>query len=128
MDIIHAIGRRKAAVARVYLSKGKGNILVNGKDFKDYFPVDTMQYKLVQPFKLLDVLAKYDVNVNVNGGGTTGQSEAIRLAISRALCEVNIDNRPYLKSEGLLTRDARVVERKKPGQKKSRKKFQWVKR
>ena len=78
MDTIHAIGRRKAAVARVYLSKGKGNILVNGKDFKDYFPVDTMQYKLVQPFKLLDVLAKYDVNVNVNGGGTTGQSEAIR--------------------------------------------------
>jgi len=128
MDTIHAIGRRKAAVARVYLSKGKGNILVNGKDFKDYFPVDTMQYKLVQPFKLLDVLAKYDVNVNVNGGGTTGQSEAIRLAISRALCEVNIDNRPYLKSEGLLTRDARIVERKKPGQKKSRKKFQWVKR
>lgn len=128
MDTIHAIGRRKAAVARVYLSKGKGNILVNGKDFKDYFPVDTMQYKLVQPFKLLDVLAKYDVNVNVNGGGTTGQSEAIRLAISRALCEVSIDNRPSLKSEGLLTRDARVVERKKPGQKKSRKKFQWVKR
>ena len=128
MDTIHAIGRRKAAVARVYLSKGKGNILVNGKDFKDYFPVDTMQYKLVQPFKLLDVLAKYDVNVNVNGGGTTGQAEAIRLAISRALCEVNIDNRPSLKSEGLLTRDARVVERKKPGQKKSRKKFQWVKR
>ena len=107
MDTIHAIGRRKAAVARVYLSKGKGNILVNGKDFKDYFPVDTMQYKLVQPFKLLDVLAKYDVSVNVNGGGTTGQSEAIRLAISRALCEVNIDNRPSLKSEGLLTRDAR---------------------
>ena len=128
MDTIHAIGRRKAAVARVYLSKGKGNILVNGKDFKDYFPVDTMQYKLVQPFKLLDVLAKYDVSVNVNGGGTTGQSEAIRLAISRALCDVNIDNRPSLKSEGLLTRDARVVERKKPGQKKSRKKFQWVKR
>ena len=128
MDTIHAIGRRKAAVARVYLSKGKGNILVNGKDFKDYFPVDTMQYKLVQPFKLLDVLAKYDVSVNVNGGGTTGQSEAIRLAISRALCEVNIYNRPSLKSEGLLTRDARVVERKKPGQKKSRKKFQWVKR
>ena len=128
MDTIHAIGRRKAAVARVYLSKGKGNILVNGKDFKDYFPVDTMQYKLVQPFKLLDVLAKYDVSVNVNGGGTTGQSEAIRLAISRALCEVSIDNRPSLKSEGLLTRDARVVERKKPGQKKSRKKFQWVKR
>ena len=128
MDTIHAIGRRKAAVARVYLSKGKGNILVNGKDFKDYFPVDTMQYKLVQPFKLLDVLAKYDVSVNVNGGGTTGQSEAIRLAISRALCEVDLENRTVLKSEGLLTRDSRGVERKKPGQKKSRKKFQWVKR
>ena len=103
MDTIHAIGRRKAAVARVYLSKGKGNILVNGKDFKDYFPVDTMQYKLVQPFKLLDVYAKYDVNVNVNGGGTTGQAEAIRLAISRALCEVNIDNRPFLSEISCLS-------------------------
>ena len=128
MDIIHAIGRRKEAVARIYLSKGKGSIIVNGKDFKEYFPVQTMQYKLEQPFKILDVSAQYDVNVNVQGGGTTGQAEAIRLAISRALCEVNLENRTSLKSEGLLTRDARVVERKKPGQKKSRKKFQWVKR
>ena len=128
MDTIHTIGRRKAAVARIYLSKGKGNIIVNGKDFRDYFPVQTMQYKLEQPFKILDISAQYDVNVNVQGGGTTGQAEAIRLAISRALCEVNLDNRASLKSEGLLTRDARVVERKKPGQKKSRKKFQWVKR
>ena len=128
MDTIHTIGRRKAAVARIYLSKGKGDIIVNGKDFRDYFPVQTMQYKLEQPFKILDVSAQYDVNVNVQGGGTTGQAEAIRLAISRALCEVNLDNRTSLKSEGLLTRDARVVERKKPGQKKSRKKFQWVKR
>jgi small subunit ribosomal protein S9 len=128
MDTIHTIGRRKAAVARIYLSKGKGGIIVNGKDFKDYFPVETMQYKLEQPFKILDASAQYDVNVNVNGGGTTGQAEAIRLAISRALCEVNLDNRTALKSEGLLTRDARVVERKKPGQKKARKKFQWVKR
>lgn len=128
MDTIHTIGRRKAAVARIYLSKGKGGIIVNGKDFKDYFPVETMQYKLEQPFKILDASSQYDVNVNVNGGGTTGQAEAIRLAISRALCEVNLDNRTALKSEGLLTRDARIVERKKPGQKKSRKKFQWVKR
>ena len=128
MDTIHTIGRRKAAVARIYLSKGKGNITVNGKDFRDYFPVQTTQYKLEQPFKILDISAQYDVNVNVQGGGTTGQAEAIRLAISRALCEVNLDNRTSLKSEGLLTRDARVVERKKPGQKKSRKKFQWVKR
>ena len=128
MDTIHTIGRRKAAVARIYLSKGKGDIIVNGKDFRDYFPVQTMQYKLEQPFKILDISAQYDVNVNVQGGGTTGQAEAIRLAISRALCEVNLDNRTSLKSEGLLTRDARVVERNKPGQKKSRKKFQWGKR
>jgi len=128
MDIIHTIGRRKEAVARIYLSKGNGNITVNGKDFKDYFPVDSMQYKLEQPFKTIDLLGKFDVKVNVDGGGTTGQAEAIRLAISRALCELDVENRPSLKAEGLLTRDARIVERKKPGQKKARKKFQWVKR
>lgn len=128
MDTIHTIGRRKQAVARIYLSKGKGNIIVNGKDFKEYFPVDTMQYKLEQPFKIADLAGKFDVKANVVGGGTTGQSEAIRLAISRALCELDVENRPALKSDGLLTRDARVVERKKPGQKKARKKFQWVKR
>ncbi|KRO56422.1 MAG: 30S ribosomal protein S9 [Bacteroidetes bacterium] len=128
MDIIHTIGRRKEAVARIYLSQGKGNITVNGKDFKEYFPVDTMQYKLEQPFKTADLSGKFDVKVNVDGGGTTGQAEAIRLAISRALCEFNPENRPALKSQGLLTRDARVVERKKPGQKKARKQFQWVKR
>ena len=128
MDTIHTIGRRKASVARVYLSKGKGNITVNGKDFKKYFPVDTMQFKLEQPFNIIDVAGKFDVKANVNGGGTTGQAEAIRLAISRALCELDSENRPTLKGEGLLTRDSRVVERKKPGQKKARKKFQWVKR
>jgi len=128
METIHTIGRRKASVARVYMSKGKGNITVNGKDFKEYFPVDTMQFKLEQPFKISDLSGKFDVKVNVDGGGTTGQAEAIRLAISRALCELDADNRPALKAEGLLTRDARVVERKKPGQKKARKKFQWVKR
>jgi len=128
MDTIHTIGRRKASVARVYMSKGKGNITVNGKDFKEYFPVDTMQFKLEQPFKISDLVGKFDVKVNVNGGGNTGQVEAIRLAISRALCELDAENRPALKSDGLLTRDSRVVERKKPGQKKARKKFQWVKR
>jgi len=128
MDIIHTIGRRKASVARIYMSKGKGNIIVNGKDFKEYFPVDTMQYKLEQPFNIADLSGKFDVKANVDGGGTTGQAEAIRLAISRALCELDVENRPALKAEGLLTRDARVVERKKPGQKKARKKFQWVKR
>ena len=128
METIHTIGRRKASVARIYMSKGKGNITVNGKDFKEYFPVDTMQFKLEQPFKISDLSGKFDVKVNVDGGGTTGQAEAIRLAISRALCALDADNRPVLKAEGLLTRDARVVERKKPGQKKARKKFQWVKR
>ena len=128
MEIIHTIGRRKASVARIYMSKGKGKITVNGKDFKEYFPVDTMQYKLEQPFNIADLAGKFDVKVNVNGGGTTGQTEAIRLAISRALCELDTENRTALKADGLLTRDSRVVERKKPGQKKARKKFQWVKR
>ena len=128
MDTIHTIGRRKASVARIYMSKGKGNITVNGKDFKEYFPVDTMQFKLEQPFNIADLVGKFDVKANVNGGGTTGQSEAIRLAISRALCEMNPENRVSLKPEGMLTRDSRIVERKKPGQKKARKKFQWVKR
>ena len=128
METIHTIGRRKASVARIYMSKGKGSITVNGKDFKEYFPVDTMQYKLQQPFNIADLAGKFDVKVNVNGGGTTGQAEAIRLAISRALCELDPENRVSLKPEGMLTRDSRVVERKKPGQKKARKKFQWVKR
>ena len=128
MEIIHKIGRRKASVARIYMSKGKGKITVNGKDFKEYFPVETMQFKLEQPFNIVDLTGKFDVKVNVNGGGTTGQAEAIRLAISRALCELDPKNRVLLKPEGMLTRDARIVERKKPGQKKARKKFQWVKR
>ena len=128
MDTIHTIGRRKASVARIYMSEGKGNITVNGKDFKEYFPVDTMQFKLEQPFNISDLAGKFDVKANVNGGGTTGQSEAIRLAISRALCKLDPENRITLKPEGMLTRDSRVVERKKPGQKKARKKFQWVKR
>ena len=128
MDTIHSIGRRKASVARIYLKKGKGKITVNGKDLKDYFPVSTMQYKIEQPFKILNIDNKFDLSISVVGGGNTGQAEAIRLAISRALCDVDSENRTLLKSSGLLTRDSRVVERKKPGQKKARKKFQWVKR
>ena len=128
METIHTIGRRKASVARIYVSKGKGSITVNGRDFKEYFPVVSMQYKLEQPFNIANLAGKFDITANVNGGGTTGQAEAIRLAISRALCEMNPENRVLLKPEGMLTRDSRIVERKKPGQKKARKKFQWVKR
>jgi small subunit ribosomal protein S9 len=128
MDTIHTIGRRKASVARIYLNKGKGVITINKKDYKDFFPVEGLQKKVLQPFSILDLEGKFDVKVNVNGGGNTGQADAIKLAIARALCELDLENRPALKAEGLLTRDPRVVERKKPGQKKARKKFQWVKR
>ena len=128
MDTIHTLGRRKASVARIYLNKGKGVITINKKDYKDFFPVEGLQKKVLQPFSILDLEGKFDVKVNVNGGGNTGQADAIKLAIARALCELDLENRPALKAEGLLTRDPRVVERKKPGQKKARKKFQWVKR
>jgi small subunit ribosomal protein S9 len=128
MDTIHTIGRRKASVARIYLNKGKGAITINKTDYKDFFPVEGLQKKVLQPFSVLDLEGKFDVKVNVNGGGNTGQADAIKLAIARALCELDLENRPALKAEGLLTRDPRVVERKKPGQKKARKKFQWVKR
>ena len=128
MDTIHTIGRRKASVARIYMSAGKGNITVNKKDIKKYFSTDTLLYKINQPLKVTNLEGKFDIEVNVVGGGTTGQADAIKLAIARALCELDVENRPALKAEGLLTRDPRVVERKKPGQKKARKKFQWVKR
>ena len=128
METIHSIGRRKASVARIYVTKGKGNFIINGKDFKEYFPLETLQYKLNQPFIVVGYEGKYDIKVNVNGGGINGQADAIKLAISKSLCEIDVDNRTALKAEGLLTRDSRVVERKKPGQKKARKKFQWVKR
>ncbi len=128
MEVIHKIGRRKTSVARIYLSKGKDKMIINGKDYKNYFPTTSLQYKIIQPFKLTDNLGKYDLSVNVYGGGITGQVEAIRLAISRALCEISDENRPLLKKEGLLTRDPRMVERKKFGQKKARKKFQFSKR
>ncbi|MEJ2583960.1 MAG: 30S ribosomal protein S9 [Robiginitalea sp.] len=128
MEVIHKIGRRKTAVARIYLSEGKGNITVNKRELADYFPTGTLQYKVQQPFTLTDTLKSFDVNINVYGGGITGQAEAVRLAISRALCELDEENRNALKPEGLLTRDPRMVERKKYGQKKARKKFQFSKR
>ena len=128
MEVIHKIGRRKTSVARIYLSKGKDKMIVNGKDFKDYFPTTSLQYKIIQPFKLTNNLGKFDLSVNVYGGGITGQVEAIRLAISRALSEMSDENKSALKKEGLLTRDPRMVERKKFGQKKARKKFQFSKR
>lgn len=128
MDVIHKIGRRKTAVARVYISEGKGNITVNNRNLEDYFPTATLQYKVKQPFSLTNTEDTFDVNVNVYGGGITGQAEAVRLALSRALCEVDEENRGALKPEGLLTRDPRMVERKKYGQKKARKKFQFSKR
>ncbi len=128
MDVIHKIGRRKTAVARVYLSKVKGNITVNKKDVNTYFPTATLQYKVNQPLVMTENEKNFDVKVNVYGGGITGQAEAIRLALSRAMCEVDAENRTILKPEGLLTRDPRMVERKKFGQKKARKKFQFSKR
>ena len=128
MEVIHKIGRRKTAVARIYLAPGKGSITVNKKDVNDYFPSATLQYKVNQPFALTDNEGNFDVKVNVCGGGITGQAEAIRVALSRALCELEEENRGILKPEGVLTRDPRMVERKKFGQKKARKKFQFSKR
>ena len=128
MEVVHTIGRRKKAVARVYLTEGTGAIVINGKDVKEYFTVATLQYKLEQAQALAGVEGQYDIKVNVDGGGITGQAEAIRLGISRALVQINPDHRATLKPQGLLTRDPRMVERKKPGQKKARKKFQFSKR
>ncbi|EJU28930.1 MULTISPECIES: 30S ribosomal protein S9 [Capnocytophaga] len=128
MEVIHKIGRRKTAVARIYLKEGSGVITVNKRNLTDYFNTPTLQYKVKQPFALLGIEDTYDVKVNVYGGGITGQAEAIRLAISRALCELDVENRAVLKPEGLLTRDPRMVERKKFGQKKARKRFQFSKR
>ncbi len=128
MEVIHKIGRRKSAVARVYISKGKGKFTVNKKDLNTYFPTAVLQYKVNQPLSMTNNDKSFDVSVNVFGGGITGQAEAIRLALSRAMCELDEENRSILKPEGLLTRDPRMVERKKFGQKKARKKFQFSKR
>ena len=128
MEVIHKIGRRKKSVARVFMSEGKGNITVNKKSFSDFFDTAILQYKIQQPFNLTETKDKFDLLVTVKGGGVNGQAEAIRLAISRALVEFNDEFKPTLKSEGLMTRDPRMVERKKFGQKKARKKFQFSKR
>ena len=128
MEVINTIGRRKAAIARVYLSEGKGQIIVNDRDYKEYFPDKQLHYVVEQPLSLLDLKGNFDIKVNLNGGGLTGQAEALRLAISRALVEVNPEYKSALRAEGFITRDPRVVERKKPGQPKARKRFQFSKR
>lgn len=128
MEIINTLGRRKAAVARVYLREGKGNITVNDKDYKKYFSTETLQYIVMQPLNLLNVADKYDIKANLDGGGVKGQAEALRLGISRALVKLNEEDKSALRTAGFMTRDPREVERKKPGQPKARKRFQFSKR
>jgi small subunit ribosomal protein S9 len=128
MEVINTLGRRKTAVARIYLSNGNGTITVNKRDYKEYFPTATLQYVVRQPLEITESLRKYDIKVNLDGGGVNGQAEALRLAISRALCKIDEEFRPALKAKGLMRRDPRMVERKKPGQPKARKKFQFSKR
>lgn len=128
MAVTHKIGRRKTSVARVYVTEGSGKFSINGKDLNSYFTTAVLQYKMNQSFMLTNTLNQYDVKVNVYGGGITGQADAIRLGIARVLAEINEENRTVLKEEGLLTRDSRIVERKKFGQKKARKRFQFSKR
>ena len=126
--IFYATGRRKTAVARVYLSKGSGNVTVNKRDYKEFFPTTVLQGKIQQAFEVTETAKQYDVKVNVDGGGITGQAEAVRHAIARALVKIDEENKPALKAQGLMTRDPRMVERKKSGQPKARKKFQFSKR
>lgn len=128
MEVVNTLGRRKTAVARIFVSEGKGNITINKRELKEYFPNDTLQYIVMQPLQLLGVTDQYDIKVNLDGGGIKGQAEALRLAISRALVEMNPESKPELKRAGFMTRDPREVERKKPGQPKARKRFQFSKR
>ncbi len=128
MQVLNTIGRRKSAVARVYLNEGKGNITINGKDLKVYFPSELMQYVVTQPLQVLNLTGNFDITVNLDGGGVKGQAEALRLGIARALVLHNAEYKPALKAEGFMTRDPREVERKKPGQPKARKRFQFSKR
>ena len=128
MEVINAIGRRKAAIARVFVTPGTGKIVINKREFDNYFPSTILQYVVKQPLAKLDVTEKYDIKVNLDGGGFKGQAEALRLAIARALVEMNPEDKSALKSAGFMTRDAREVERKKPGQPKARKRFQFSKR
>jgi len=128
MEVVNALGRRKAAVARVFVSEGSGKITVNKRELTSYFPSPLLQYVVKQPLNKLGVDGKYDIRVNLNGGGFKGQSEALRLAIARALVKINPEDKPALKTEGFMTRDPREVERKKPGRPKARKRFQFSKR
>ena len=128
MAVVNALGRRKSAVARVYVTEGTGKITINKKDLTEYFPSTILQYVVKQPLTLLDVAEKYDIKVNLFGGGFTGQSQALRLAIARALVKINAEDKKALRAEGFMTRDPRAVERKKPGQPKARRRFQFSKR
>ena len=128
MEVINAIGRRKAAIARVFVTPGTGKIVINKREFDNYFPSTILQYVVKQPLAKLDVTEKYDIKVNLYGGGFTGQSQALRLAIARALVKINPEDKTALRSEGFMTRDSRSVERKKPGQPKARRRFQFSKR
>ena len=128
MEIVNAIGRRKSAVARVYVSEGTGKITINKRDITEFFPSAILQYVVKQPLELLQVAEKYDIKANLDGGGFTGQSQALRLAIARALVKINAEDKKALKVQGYLTRDSRSVERKKPGQPKARRRFQFSKR
>jgi small subunit ribosomal protein S9 len=128
MESVNAIGRRKAAVARVLLSDGRGKITVNDRDYKEYFGSETLQYVVTQPLVVMDAVDKYDIKVNLDGGGVKGQAEALRLGITRALVLLDAENKSLLKAKGFITRDPRSVERKKPGQPKARKRFQFSKR
>ena len=126
--MINALGRRKAAIARIFLTEGTGKITINKRDLTEYFPSPILQYVVKQPLTLLDVAEKYDIKVNLCGGGFTGQSQALRLAIARALVKINADDKKALRAEGFMTRDPRAVERKKPGRPKARRRFQFSKR
>lgn len=128
MEVVNATGRRKSAVARVYISEGTGKITINKKDVTEYFPSAILQYVVKQPLELLEVAEKYDIKANLDGGGFTGQSQALRMAIARALVKINAEDKKNLKDHGFLTRDARAVERKKPGQPKARRRVQFSKR
>ncbi|GAB6010761.1 30S ribosomal protein S9 [Viscerimonas tarda] len=128
MEVVNTIGRRKAAVARVYVSEGTGKIVINKRELEIYFPSSILQYVVRQPLNTLGVVEKYDIKINLKGGGYKGQSEAARLGIARALVKINAEDKPALRAEGFMTRDSRVVERKKPGRPKARKRFQFSKR
>ena len=128
MEVINTLGRRKKAIARIYMKQGSGKITVNNRDYKEYFPIATLQYVVTQPLQIAQLVEQFDIKVNLDGGGVSGQAEALRLAISRALVKMDPELRPALKSKGLLRRDPRMVERKKPGQPKARKRFQFSKR